>query len=66
VTFAKDAVFESIDVEVLYEVIVNLHKQHVDDWIIKHFGYELPEANVKPWDDLIIVLSILKVKSISL
>jgi CTP synthase len=50
---AKDAVFESIDVEVLYEVIVNLYKQNVDDWILKHFGYELPKANVKPWEDLI-------------
>jgi CTP synthase len=49
----RNAVFESLDVEVLYEVIVNLHKQNVDDWILKHFGYDLPKANIKPWEDLI-------------
>ncbi len=50
----RNAVFESLDVDVLYEVIVNLHKQHVDDWILKHFQYEnKPEANVLPWEDLI-------------
>ena len=49
-----NAVFESNDVDVLYEIITAMKKQHIDDWITKHFGYEhLPEANVKPWDDLI-------------
>jgi CTP synthase len=49
----KDAVFESVDVDVLYEVIVKLAEQRVDEKIIKHFGYELPEANIEPWKDLI-------------
>ncbi len=49
-----EAVFESNDVDVLYEVITEMKKQHIDDWIANHFGYEnLPEANVKPWNDLI-------------
>ncbi|MDO9629644.1 MAG: CTP synthase [Acholeplasmataceae bacterium] len=49
----RNAVFESVDVDVLYEVIVNLHRQNVDDWILKHFGYDKPKANIKPWEDLI-------------
>lgn len=49
-----DAVFESNDVEVLYEIIPEMQKQHIDDWILKHFGYQdLRPANVKPWIDLI-------------
>jgi len=50
----RNAVFESVDVDVLYEVIVNLHKQNVDDWILKHFGYDnKPKADVTAWEDLI-------------
>jgi len=57
----KDAVFESIDVDVLYEVIVNLHKQNIDDWILKHFQYdEKPEADIRPWQDLIYRIKHLK------
>lgn len=51
---SQDAVFESLDVEVLYEVIINLKKQQVDDWILEHFKFEnKPEANIKPWEDLV-------------
>ncbi len=49
-----DAVFESNDVDVLYEIITEMQKQHIDDWIAKHLGFtNLPPANVKPWNDLI-------------
>ncbi len=49
-----EAVFESKDVEVLYEIITEMHKQHIDDWIANHFKYEqLPKANVQPWVTLI-------------
>lgn len=48
------AVFESLDVNVLYEVITKMHEQHIDDWILKHFGYEnLEPADVKPWYELV-------------
>lgn len=49
----REAVFETIDVEVLYEVIGNLHKQKVDDWILKHFEYEKASADISPWIDLV-------------
>ncbi|MBN2300775.1 MAG: CTP synthase [Acholeplasmataceae bacterium] len=47
------AVFESLDVSVLYEVIVNLYNQKIDDWILKHFGYDKQPADITPWVDLI-------------
>lgn len=50
----EDAVFESRDVEVLYEVITEMHKQHIDTWILNHFGFkDYREANIEPWYDLI-------------
>jgi CTP synthase len=50
----QQAVFESVDVDVLYEVITKMHEQRIDDWILKHFQYEdLKPANVKPWYELI-------------
>ncbi len=49
-----DAVFESIDVDVLYEVITEMKKQKIDDRILKHFQFEnKPEADVTPWIELI-------------
>ncbi len=51
---AADAVFESVDVDVLYEVITKMHEQKIDDWILKHFNFEnYMQANVKPWYELI-------------
>ncbi|MBE0700252.1 MAG: CTP synthase [Acholeplasmataceae bacterium] len=48
-----DAVFEALDVDVLYETIINLHKQHVDDFILKHFQYEREPADITPWIELV-------------
>jgi CTP synthase len=31
-----------------------MHEQHIDDWILKHFGYDqLEPADVKPWYELV-------------
>lgn len=50
----KEGVFESIDVEVLYEAILNLRKQGVDEYILKHFNIEnTQEPNMQPWENLI-------------
>ncbi len=53
-------VFESLDVSVLYEVIINLFDQHVDDRILKHFGYDKKPADIKPWIDLVYRIKHLK------
>lgn len=50
----KEAVFESLDVEVLYEAILNLRNQKIDDYILKHFNIENNnEPDMKPWEELI-------------
>ncbi len=49
----QNAVFEAVDVSILYEVIINLCKQNVDDWILNHFKYERKPANIQPWVDLV-------------
>lgn len=49
----KEAVFESIDVSVLYETIINLYNQGIDDYILKHFRLEAPKADLTPWSNLI-------------
>jgi len=49
-----NAVFESLDVNVLYEVINRLYDQNVDDYILKHFNFEnQPKADITPWIDLV-------------
>ena len=53
-------VFESLDVSVLYEVIINLFNQHVDDRILKHFGYDQKPADINPWIDLVYRIKHLK------
>ena len=50
----QTSIFESRDVDVLYEVITEMHKQKIDSRILEHFQMEIKkEADVKPWIDLI-------------
>ncbi|CCV64981.1 CTP synthase [Alteracholeplasma palmae J233] len=50
----ENAVFESLDVEVLYQSILNLEKQGIDDFILDHFKFNnLPKANLSEWENLI-------------
>lgn len=47
-------IYEVHDVDILYEVILNLNKQQIDDNILKHFGFkDVPAANLTKWEDLI-------------
>lgn len=49
-----EAVFESLDVNVIYESILNFRRQKIDDYILKHFQIENNiEPNMTPWEDLI-------------
>jgi len=48
------AVIDVVDVPIIYEVALNLKKQHLDDLILEHLGfYGLKEANLDDWQDLI-------------
>lgn len=47
-------IFESVDVEVIYEMIVNLKKQEIDTEILKHFKIEPKiSQDLTEWEQLI-------------
>ena len=49
-----EAVFESLDVNVIYESILNFRRQKIDDYVLKHFEIENKvEPDMTPWIDLI-------------
>ena len=49
----KEAVIEARDVKCLYEIPLNLAKQHIDDLIVKHFGLQTNELDMSEWEDLV-------------
>ncbi|MGB0175459.1 MAG: CTP synthase [Acholeplasmataceae bacterium] len=49
----KSAVFTSHDVDVLYEVIINYHKQQLTTHILNHFNLEVGSCDISPWEALI-------------
>jgi CTP synthase len=49
----KGSVFESHDVEVLYEMISSLKSQGMDSVVLKHFGISAPEADTSSWEGLV-------------
>lgn len=55
-----EAVFEARDAKILYEVASNLKNQKIDDVILKHFGLNLPPADMREWDELIAKVKNLK------
>ena len=49
----KEDVFTSHDVEILYEVILNYHKQGITNHILHHFGLASQSIDVSDWQHLI-------------
>jgi CTP synthase len=50
----KEAVFESLDVNILYEAIINFYHQKIDEYVLNHFQIkDLPPADITPWLALI-------------
>lgn len=49
----KEAVIECKDVEVLYEVMINLKKEHLDDLVCSHLELPTHESNITVFKDLI-------------
>ena len=47
-----EAVIESLDVETLYSIPLNLQKQGLDDLVCEHFGLETPAAEMTDWRQL--------------
>lgn len=47
------AVIANIDVDVLYELPVDLLNQHMDDLVLEHLRIEAPKADMAEWDALV-------------
>src|SRR5689334_4258169 len=46
-----EAVISACDVGDIYEVPLTFHEQHVDDFILEHFGVEAPEPELDRWKE---------------
>ena len=53
-------IIDSVDVNNIYQIPINYHKQHFDEIILKQFGLPLKKANLKYWEDLITTVDNLK------
>ncbi|QTX03099.1 CTP synthase [Candidatus Phytoplasma luffae] len=50
----KEAIFGNIDVDIIYQVIINLFDQRIDDFILDYFKIQNSTSfNVAPWNNLI-------------
>jgi CTP synthase len=59
---APEAVIESLDVDILYEVVLNMQKQGMDDVILKRLGLSAPAADLTEWRAMIDKIRNLKKK----
>lgn len=58
---SDNAVITVKDVDIIYEVALNLEKQHLDDLVVEHLDLECePKADMSDWIDLIQVIRNLK------
>ena len=56
-----ESVISVKDVEIIYEVALNLEKQHLDDLIVNHLRLECaPKADMSDWIDLIAKIKAIK------
>lgn len=49
----KEAVVEARDVEVLYEVVLNLHEQKLDEYVCKHLEISTNAIDLSEWKELV-------------
>ncbi len=49
----KEAIVESKDQKIIYEVANSLHKQKVDDYICKYFGLQTKSCDMNEWNQMI-------------
>ncbi len=56
----KDNIIEAIDVNNIYEIPINFHKQHIEDIILKQFNLPVPPSHLQYWEDLINTVANLK------
>lgn len=49
----REAIIESVDASTIYEVPLLLQEQGMDDIILRRFGIEAPEADMKEWREMV-------------
>ncbi|MCD7950058.1 MAG: CTP synthase [Erysipelotrichaceae bacterium] len=48
-----ECVISNYDVDVLYELPIMLHNQHMDDLVLRHLHLEAPNADMQEWEELV-------------
>lgn len=49
----SNAVFECLDADSIYAVPLMLHDQNLDEIVVKHFGLDVPAANLSQWERVV-------------
>ena len=48
-----DSVIQSVDVDTLYQIPLNLKAQHLDQIVVDHFGLDVPKADMSEWEEMV-------------
>ncbi|MDO8057097.1 CTP synthase [Candidatus Phytoplasma gossypii] len=57
----KEAIFSNVNVSIVETIVLNLHAQRIDNFILNFFNLEsLPLANLSAWQEMIQQMKILK------
>ncbi len=49
----SDHIIEAKDVNNIYQIPINFHRQHIEDIILKQFGLKVTKSNLEHWENLI-------------
>lgn len=56
----KQNIIEAVDVNNIYQIPINFHRQHIEDIILEQFGLPITDSHLKYWEDLINTVDNLK------
>src|SRR5699024_8375004 len=48
-----ESVIQSVDVDTLYQIPLNLKAQHLDQIVVDQFGLDVPEADMSQWEEMV-------------
>ena len=49
----KENIIDAVDAKNIYDIPINMHKQGIDELILKQFGLPVNKANLKDWENLL-------------
>ena len=52
----RENIIDCVDAKNIYEVPLNMHKQGIDELVLKHFNLPVNKINLKDWENLIITM----------